>query len=535
MLTRVNGRVIGVRHNGRNAVHCGKSGMHYARSRLALLLSSADLNLSNLYYSAIPVRGAVTPSMTRATVKTIQNNDGYMVTLLAGELGFPGARRVYNLWTTSSATLANLANKSLTLPAGAYQFSMGAGTGTATFSGTGGATGTLAASASGRVSVAKTITAGTFVVTASVADLVDLQVVSMVAETDQTTAREYVSVGVLSAPAYHGSMVDGVKCFPTDLSGNRLTGMTTPLIELASTNRCKYSEDFTNAVWVSGGGGIAVTPNTAVAPDGTTTADTLTASGANGTLIQDLGVVASAAKSGGLYLKRKTGTGNVDLTLNGGTNWTTQTINSTTWTRCDLSLTVADEDFGIRLVTSGDEVYAAKAMVATEAELTSYIANLAGSTTTRNADQFYYTGALLGTLKSLASVDFKREAGFANQGIIASLDDGSATNAMLMYMDNATALYFQGQASGPQWSQAASNAYTPGTLSSVAFSAATNDIKMAKDAIAQAPDLTATVPVPTRLNIGCYASGILQLNGYPGIPYGWVRQLSQSELGAVTA
>ena len=93
------------------------------------------------------------------------------------------------------------------------------------------------------------------------------------------------------------------------------------LIEEQRVNLLTYSDDFSNAAWTKTN--ATVTANAVAAPDGTTTADTLTASGANGTLIQDLGVVASAAKAAGLWLKRKTGTGNVDLTLNGGRNWTT--------------------------------------------------------------------------------------------------------------------------------------------------------------------------------------------------------------------
>ncbi len=182
---------------------------------------------ASLLNTAVPEKAAAgtVGTFTRATTKTWPNNDGNQVTGVAGEIGFVGARRVDNLirlGAAQSSTLAVAANVTMTLPAGAYQFSMGAGTGTATFSGTGGATGTLASSASARTFVAKTISAGTLIVTASVATLIDIQVVSMVAETDQTTAREYVSVGVESAPYYHGSFVDGVKCFPYDLSGNPL-------------------------------------------------------------------------------------------------------------------------------------------------------------------------------------------------------------------------------------------------------------------------------------------------------------------------
>lgn len=181
---------------------------------------------------------------------------------------------------------------------------------------------------------------------------------------------EYVSVGVLSAP-YHGANVDGVKYFDyengntvasnvvTEAKGAAISSATLLgyLAEGARTNICLWSEDFTNAVWVSGGGGVAVGTNSLAAPDGTTTADTLTASGANGTLIQDLGVIASAAQCFSIYLKRKTGTGNIDLTLDGGSTWTTVAVTAS-WVRFEKTQTLANPDVGIRIVTSGDEVYA---------------------------------------------------------------------------------------------------------------------------------------------------------------------------------
>ena len=179
---------------------------------------------------------------------------------------------------------------------------------------------------------------------------------------------EYVSRGVLSAP-YHGAGADGVKYFDT-ANGNSVAsnvvseGTGAPiadsvlfgyLAEGQFTNRLLYSEDFSNAAWVKTN--VTVTANSTAAPDGTTTADTLTATAANGTVIQDLGVVASAQKCGSLWLKRKTGIGNIQLTLDGGTGWTTVAVGAD-WTRFPISQTLADEDFGVRIVTSGDEVYA---------------------------------------------------------------------------------------------------------------------------------------------------------------------------------
>lgn len=183
-----------------------------------------------------------------------------------------------------------------------------------------------------------------------------------------TAPPEYVSAGALSAP-YHGAGADGVKYFSTTNGNSVLSNVVTEaagvpisdsvlfgyLAEGQYTNRLLYSEDFSNAAWVKTN--VTVSADSAAAPDGATTADTLTASAANGTVIQDLGVVASAQKNGALWLKRKTGSGNIQLTLDGGSTWTTVSVTAS-WTRFPIKQTLVNEDFGIRIVTSGDAVYA---------------------------------------------------------------------------------------------------------------------------------------------------------------------------------
>lgn len=125
--------------------------------------------------------------------------------------------------------------------------------------------------------------------------------------------------------------------------------------EGARTNICLHSEELDNAVWVKSD--ITVTANDAISPDGTQNADLLTAGAANGTVIQDLGTIASAAQCGSFYLKRKTGSGNIQLTLDGGATWTTVSVTAS-WSRFQMTQTLADPDFGIRIVTSADAVWA---------------------------------------------------------------------------------------------------------------------------------------------------------------------------------
>ncbi len=176
-----------------------------------------------------------------------------------------GARLVINLIPsagTGSASLAVSSAKTMTLAAGTYTFSMGAGTGTATFSGTGGATGTLTANATNRTAVTKTISAGTFIVTASVATLVDLQT------EEGSSASEYVSIGVLSAPFPNNT--DGQKSFSTE-NGNTVTDNVVTagvgaaispsvlkglMMEGAATNLITQPRDMTSAAWTKVNGTI---------------------------------------------------------------------------------------------------------------------------------------------------------------------------------------------------------------------------------------------------------------------------------------
>jgi len=121
------------------------------------------------------------------------------------------------------------------------------------------------------------------------------------------------------------------------------------------TNLLTFSETFDNAAWVKTT--ITATANSIVAPNGYQTADTLAATGANSTALQTF-TASAVPYTYSVYLYRKTGTGNIDITVD-GTTWVTKTITAG-WTRVDTVLTPASgsKTAGIRIVTSGDEIYA---------------------------------------------------------------------------------------------------------------------------------------------------------------------------------
>ena len=97
-------------------------------------------------------------------------------------------------------------------------------------------------------------------------------------------------------------------------------------------------------------------------PDAGTDAYTLTATAANATLLQSIVLTGTLNRVVSLYLKRKTGTGNISLTVDGST-YELVTITGS-WVRYDVTLSASGTvTAGIKITTSGDEVYAAWAML----------------------------------------------------------------------------------------------------------------------------------------------------------------------------
>jgi hypothetical protein len=89
-------------------------------------------------------------------------------------------------------------------------------------------------------------------------------------------------------------------------------------------NMLKYSEDFSVGTWDKNGGTCAVVANSIVAPDGNSTADAVTASGAAGLIRQNVaGLVANGQYTFYVWLKVASGTMTVSLGIldNGWTTW----------------------------------------------------------------------------------------------------------------------------------------------------------------------------------------------------------------------
>jgi len=97
---------------------------------------------------------------------------------------------------------------------------------------------------------------------------------------------------------------------------------------------------------------------TAIGIDGVAnTATTLTAAVADAIILQPI-TLASAARCASVYVKRRTGTGTISFTQDGGSTWTdiTSQINSSAYSRVQITSTLANPSVGFKISTSGDAV-----------------------------------------------------------------------------------------------------------------------------------------------------------------------------------
>ena len=166
-------------------------------------------------------------------------------------------------------------------------------------------------------------------------------------------------------------------------------------MEPAATNLALHSRDLTNAVW----SGTNVTrAKNAVGADGVASgATTLTATAASGTVLQALSH-ASQNRIFSAYVRRVTGTGAIQMTTNGGTNWDTVTISSLyTQVACVARASTASGTVGFRMAVSGDVIEVDFTQGEVGPAFTSPIPTTAG-TGSRSADVISVTGAVSGSI-----------------------------------------------------------------------------------------------------------------------------------------
>jgi hypothetical protein len=430
-----------------------------------------------------------TPTFTRATIATVLDHEGLVRQAISGEVRFTGARRVANLcsysedfsnaaWTKGTVTVTTNTETSPTGTLTGDVINSAVANGKlAIFDITNAAfivtdVAYTAGASWSRISNTVTAPAGCTSIRAYVYRLNSssnmYNVVTVVpgrkytfsfytksssgnlaywgAQVEDVTGQsnqapgEYVSANVLSSP-YNGANVDAVKYFATTNGNSVSSGVVTEatgsaiaastlkgfLREEARTNICLKSETF-NSTWTASNTTVATT--TTVTPRGDTTAFSLTATAGNATLLQSI-TSASANRCFSVWIRRKTGSGNIQMTVDNGSTWTTVTTTSSFARVYITQASVTNPVVGFRIVTNADAIEVWGAQLETGSMPTSYLQTTTSSVP-RNEDVLSYptsgnvrgvAGTVYAEITWPIAIPSSSTAGFGDNRII-DLDSG---------------------------------------------------------------------------------------------------------------
>lgn len=317
------------------------------------------------------------------------------------------------------------------------------------------------------------------------------------------------------------------------------------LVEESRTNLLNFSQTFatsggTQNNWVDSAN-LQRVSTTRISPDGTGNALEIKANGAaNQTIISSAAAGSSDARVFSIWLKRVSGTGAIQYTLDNGVSWTTQAITSS-WLRYEIAPTTANQQVGIRITTNGDTIQLWGAQLEAATCVSSYIPTT-NSSVIRQADVATispvssFFNQTSGTLFSQFIP--KCEDTSANRGIV-SIDDASNNNRIAMFIPAGASILV------------APRVVAGGVSSNPGNSAAINELSISKAALAyavgtnqaalsvngQTPSTASPAASPsgvTTLRIGAIF-GVTQLGGWiQQISY-YITRLTNSELQTLTS
>lgn len=351
-----------------------------------------------------------------------------------------------------------------------------------------------------------------------------------------TTAPDVIPV-VAGAWDAHGTGVDGCKYFATDWQGAPIpaSNLTRLRKEPAATNVLLWSRDLSNAAWSTKTNITAA--QTATGLDGiANTATTLTATAADAIILQPTSGIASAARCASAHVERVSGTGTISFTQDGGSTWTdiTSLINSSTWTRVQITSTLANPSVGFKIGTSGDAIDVDVVQNEAGSVATSPIVTTTAAVT-RNAESLTYQAAgnidaALGTLFCEYSV--YEETMAAPRAVIGLSTTAATANALLLH---ATSVATSSLSSGDGTTIFAKTGLgsAVNTKRKAAVSWGTGRSLTAGGLAPQAGAFSGTLP-STAIAPGAYTNGTFPINGYIGQVAIYNYKMTDAELQAIT-
>jgi len=310
------------------------------------------------------------------------------------------------------------------------------------------------------------------------------------------------------------------------------TGTPGLLVEESRTNLTTYSEDMLNASW-SIITNMSVSAVSEISPTGSTGAFTLTATGSNSVFGKIVTGTAGASYTYSIYVRRRTGSGNISMAVGDNTYQVVSNTTSGNWIRISrtaVSSTITTRAF-IRVNTVGDSIDVICAQLEQGEFLTSYIPTVA-STVTRTADVATMTGT-----------NFSNWYSAGAGGVVARVlpSTVSGTRPALQFDDNTAneIIALRGNTTNPELnivdggiSQAEIDAGTiaANAVYNLGAAWATNNCAAALNGGASVTDTTATIPTVTQARLG--SDGINYLNGQLQNVRYWPQRIIDAEVQA---
>lgn len=232
------------------------------------------------------------------------------------------------------------------------------------------------------------------------------------------------------------------------------------MIESASTNLITKSNNVEDAIWTKTNVTADNDDTGSTSPDGISTSPSLTSTDANGTFLLASGVTAQTYS---VWIKRKTGTGKIYLTADGGSNYTEITVTSS-WARFTETRASASQTCGIKIETSGDAIY----VFGNQFEASPYATSFIPTTTAaliRGSETLKYAirGNRTAETESIF-IKFSPQGVFANDSIYRIILDSDTKKRRLLKYDSSDKVSFEpNQTDSPSSRASITTVLAPGT------------------------------------------------------------------------
>jgi len=259
----------------------------------------------------------------------------------------------------------------------------------------------------------------------------------------------------------------------------------------------------------------------------------LTANAANQFIY--LSSFSSANSTISLYIKRKTGTGNIELSNNGGASYTVLSVTDE-WSRVQVTFATSTNQTVIKINTSGDEIY----LWGAQLEALSYASSLiptSGSQVTRNQDVCNNGGTGTGLINSTEGVLYAEIAALAD-GVgtrTMSLSDGTANNSITIRYTTSVGVIQAFVVSGGSFQF---NANISGVsvlnFNKVAIKYSLNNMALWINGVEVATDTSGTMPLGLNEINFTRGDGANKFFGKTKALAVWKEALSDSELQSLT-